>query len=644
MTRFETSTHMKLMLGILAILAVLLVPSNALAQGCTPSPGVYCVPVLTGLSPLGSLDGSEFGAQLTFTLVESNQPPSGPLVVDFTFSSNLVTLCQNIGATWYAQLPYEGTANPIFSGDVGSAYPAICTPYTPTPMSVAITATCQGKTAMATLMIPATVGTLHVWTNENFNQETSSVVAGDPLGVFATLNTNWDPGITLSWLIQVDRPDVLKCWYPFAVGTEPCVNMYPDSDVVEFIANPVSEPTNVTITVTLADYYNEGIPIIGNISATKTITVLPGSGENGSNLGKCDCITEAGSPINLTNGNVHVQHTDYSIPGLNGGLKVLRTWNSRWQDAGSWGQSGMFGRNWVSNFEVGLSFPSSSTAKLWRDDGQAWSFQWSDLTESYTLTSPPDVRATLTYDSIAGKYNALFADGSREFYDPNGFLLSKQDRNGNATKLSWDSSFHLLSDTDPAGRALTFTYGDSNNPGQVTSISDATGIVATYIYDTNQNLTAVIYPDGSRLNFVYDQNTFMLLSVLDTESKVLETHTYDAFHRGLTSSRALGADSLTVNYNASGQAQMSDSMGNATTYGSQTISGKNFVNAITGPGCSSCGGRNNQSLTYDFQGNVSTTSDALNNTSFTYDSNGNVLTKSVPLNPATTLTWTYTYN
>jgi len=96
---------------------------------------------------------------------------------------------------------------------------------------------------------------------------------------------------------------------------------------------------------------------------------------------------------------------------------------------------------------------------------------------------------------------------------------------------------------------------------------------------------------------------------------------------------------------ASGQTVLSDSMNRTTTYAFENIGGRNFMTAIAGSGCASCGGRGNSAFTVDTLGNTLSSTDALNNTtSFTYDSMGNVLTKTQNLNPNTPLTWSYTYN
>jgi YD repeat-containing protein len=83
---------------------------------------------------------------------------------------------------------------------------------------------------------------------------------------------------------------------------------------------------------------------------------------------------------------------------------------------------------------------------------------------------------------------------------------------------------------------------------QATTVQDAVGVIATYTYDSSSRLILVSYPDGSALNFTYDPNSSMILNVTDSQGKLLESHTYDAQDRGLTSSRAYGVDSVMVSY------------------------------------------------------------------------------------------------
>jgi YD repeat-containing protein len=81
----------------------------------------------------------------------------------------------------------------------------------------------------------------------------------------------------------------------------------------------------------------------------------------------------------------------------------------------------------------------------------------------------------------------------------------------------------------------------------VTSVTSDFGESVSYSYDSQGRLNQVTEPDGSTLSFQYDSNSF-ISAVVDSHGKILESHTYDSSGRGLTSSRANGAESLTISY------------------------------------------------------------------------------------------------
>ncbi|MGA9059562.1 MAG: DUF6531 domain-containing protein [Terriglobia bacterium] len=271
-----------------------------------------------------------------------------------------------------------------------------------------------------------------------------------------------------------------------------------------------------------------------------------------TNLGPCtdhgDPCAKTGSPINLTNGNVWVQQRDHSVPGLGGGLELVRTWNSLFGSTAPLNNSGMFGLYWISTYEESLTGPDSNGyLTYWRGDGSSWSFYYNSALNSYSLASPPNVRAQLVHNPVTGGWNLTVADGTQRVFNGQNLLSAIIDRNNNQTTINYDSSNRITSVASPGGGALSFTYGDSNHPSQATKVQDSVGTIATYTYDSSSRLTLVSYPDGSALNFTYDTNS-MILSVTDSQGKLLEAHTYDAQNRGLTSTRANGVDSVSLSY------------------------------------------------------------------------------------------------
>jgi YD repeat-containing protein len=309
-------------------------------------------------------------------------------------------------------------------------------------------------------------------------------------------------------------------------------------------------PTQLAITVSLGP----------NANATNDVWVLwtnPPGGKlvfpvfitpSATNLGPCDhqCQAQAGAPINVTNGNVWIQQRDYSVPGLGGGLELVRTWNSQLGNVGYF--AGMFGLDWASTYEEHLAGPDSNNyLTYWRGDGSSWTFSYNSVLSTYSLASPPNVRAQLV-SNLTGGFTLTLADHTQRVFNGDNRLAAIIDRNNNQTTINHDSSDRITSVTSPGNKTLTFTYGDPNYFYQATTAQDSVGTVATYLYNGSARLTSVTYADGSGMNFTYDPTSSMILSVTDKQGKLLESHTYDTNNRGLTSARAYGVDSVSLSY------------------------------------------------------------------------------------------------
>lgn len=262
-----------------------------------------------------------------------------------------------------------------------------------------------------------------------------------------------------------------------------------------------------------------------------------------------------GNPINIATGDVYIDQTDVSIPGLGGGLRLTRSWNSLWPNTQSGFRIGMFGPNWRSNLEEHIFAGSDGYVKYLRGDGNFWSFGYNG--SNWLPAAPANTGAVLTQSST--NWILTLKGGEQRLFDINsGSLVSIVDRNGNTTSLSFDGLNRLSTVTDAAGRHLSFSYA-SGSSYIVTGVSSDTGLSLTYTYDGDGRLLQVIRPDQSTLNFEYDPNPYpyantpnpYITAIKDSSGKVLEAHTYDCYGRGLTSARAGGVDSITVTYSDS---------------------------------------------------------------------------------------------
>ena len=185
---------------------------------------------------------------------------------------------------------------------------------------------------------------------------------------------------------------------------------------------------------------------------------------------------------------------------------------------------------------------------LSRGDGSFWSFGYSGSAggaPTYGVAAPANVVATLVYGS--SYWTITFQNGEKRLFSlTSGWLTAIIDRNGNTTQLSYDALNRLVTVTDPASRHLYFTYATSSSY-LVTGISSDVGISLSYAYDAQGRLTQVTNPDLTTLSFAYNSQS-LITSVTDSNGKILESHTYDSQGRGLTSSRANGAEAVTISY------------------------------------------------------------------------------------------------
>lgn len=251
----------------------------------------------------------------------------------------------------------------------------------------------------------------------------------------------------------------------------------------------------------------------------------------------------ATNPVNLITGNTYIIQNDLHIPGLGGGLNLVRTWNSILSYNDVPYEPSMFGPNWRLNFDERIFIAGDHYVKYLRGDGSIWSFGYIAW-DMWGVAAPANVVATLGPGPPYG-WILTFQDGEKRVFDNDGKLISIEDRNGHGVNLTYDQLGRLTTVTDSASRHLYFAYGGAGY--LVTSVTTDFGPSLSYSYDGQGRLSQVTEPDQSTLSFQYDSNSF-ISAVLDSEGKVLEAHTYDASGRGLTSSRANGVDAVTLSY------------------------------------------------------------------------------------------------
>jgi RHS repeat-associated protein len=356
---------------------------------------------------------------------------------------------------------------------------------------------------------------------------------------------------------------------------------------------------------------------------TPTPTPIPNDDDN---LGQSCPNQLVGRPVNVTNGNMYLQQTDYTLAGVGEVISFTRTYNSMAS------RSGLFGSRWSTGYDEALVINSPTSLRLYMPDGRATDFV-GDGSGSFVPVQT-DFFGQINHNAD-GTFSLSFKDGRVHVFAAFGALLSLSDRNSDQTRLTYDGSGKLTSVTDPSGRSVSVT---TETNGRILSISDTMGTIGTYAYGAGNELLSVVYADNSGFQFNYDGNS-RLTSVNDVLGNVLESHEYDSQGRALTSEKQGGVEHYSLNYVSDSETDVTDALGHITKYFFDKSTSRNVVTRIEGL-CSCGSGSQSQTWAYDNNLNILSHSNSLNQTTtYTYDSQGNQLTMTDSAGATTT-----TYN
>lgn len=145
----------------------------------------------------------------------------------------------------------------------------------------------------------------------------------------------------------------------------------------------------------------------------------------------------------------------------------------------------------------------------------------------------------LVFEQSAGEfaYQLSYDDGRVDGFDENGNLVSRTDRFGNHTQLSWEAGsgegqWRPSSIVDGYGLETTFSYPESSVV--VTAPARSDGVVAstTITLDDESRVTSVTDPSGATAEFVYapvSGSTVPLLTQVVSASQATTWITYQSF-------------------------------------------------------------------------------------------------------------------
>jgi RHS repeat-associated protein len=443
----------------------------------------------------------------------------------------------------------------------------------------------------------------------------------------------------------VAADDEYKVAGPGYIGPFDANDNDPDQDPLNF--SIVTNPSHGILTfdngvVSPRPFYTPDTAFVGvdslsykicdqfNACATASVILKKMPNDGLEDAGTTSCNMNVGAPVNVTNGNMYLQQTDYALPGIGPAIALTRTYNSITQSAG------LFGKGWSTAYDESIKVIGSTYVRWFSADGQATNFVRATGSGPFSPVER-DFHGVLLQNSD-NSFTLSFGDGSMHRFNSAGRLTALADRVNNQTTLTYNTSSRLTSITDSFGRVLTVT---TDTGGRVSSLKDALAAVATYSYGSNGELLSVTYPDNSAFHFAYTtaHGNLLLATVTDALANIIEAHAYDSQGRAVTSERHGGAERYTLSFVSTSETDATNALGHVTKYFFDESKSRNLVTSVQGL-CSCGGGSQSQSWTYDDQLNVVGHTNALGQAvTYTYDSRGNKLSATSALGTAS-----FTYN
>ncbi|MCX5882436.1 MAG: DUF6531 domain-containing protein, partial [Deltaproteobacteria bacterium] len=333
--------------------------------------------------------------------------------------------------------------------------------------------------------------------------------------------------------------------------------------------------------------------------------------------------------VNFSTGNKYLHQSDIFLSGPASTLQFSRDYNSQSVD------SSTLGFGWTFSWNDSVTFVNNLPIYK-RSDGRTIHFV-SGGTNTWINQTGKKIVLTKT----ATGYTLTEPDNTRSFFNSNGLLIEKRDRNNNSITLSYNGN-NLTTISDGFGRSLTLQY---NADSLLATLSSPIGTF-TYGYDINKNLISAAKPDGGSIQYLYEDthDIHNLTGVIDENNVRIQTIGYDSSDRVISSSLANGSEAITISYQSNYQRIIINSLGVATTYLLEVSNGVAKVRLITGPGCSTCGSTSDTKYVYDTKLQITESTDAGGvKTTYTYDASGNTtsITKAAGTSLASTTTKTY---
>ena len=311
-------------------------------------------------------------------------------------------------------------------------------------------------------------------------------------------------------------------------------------------------PSNSTISATITVSDVPDPPYTGPATPKSPTT------SRGEDLG--DSCPMEGDPINPANGNLFETESDYISAGPHP-LAFKRYYNSRGfrnsdVNAPQFPFNETMGRKWRHSYMrfIAIENFNVNSAKAIREDGKIRSFTF-DAAQNKWVAAPnmTDQLIELTSGGQRTGWRYITSNDTTEEYDTNGLLQKITEQNGYFINLHYTNN-ELDQITDALGRILKLTYVS----GRLNTMIDPAGQVYQFIYNPNEVLVDVIYPDGGVRHYDYNwkhatasfYNIYpdLLTAIIDENGNKYAQWRYDDWDNANDNRRGEFADVVNLTY------------------------------------------------------------------------------------------------
>ena len=259
---------------------------------------------------------------------------------------------------------------------------------------------------------------------------------------------------------------------------------------------------------------------------------------------KPDLCNAAGDPIIFSTGNEIEPETDF-VGGGEMPLLLQRTYNHFWN------YSGIFGKNWISNFDYSITVNfDGTTTTIWaqRPDGRRIKFLPVSATRWNEDKAQPVAYIIKNADNT---YTLHSEDRTTEIYDMHGNPSSIKNERGIGWTFVRSIGGRLDKVTHTSGRSIQFGWTQGPWNRQLIQVTDPAGNIYRYGYSSNNFLNSATMPGSPSTTITYqyeDTNYPDALTGKTINGVRYATIGYSADGRAISSQLAGGVEKYTYTY------------------------------------------------------------------------------------------------